>query len=216
MPGSGWTNPEVLEWYPYHNPEFREMQFTIQVKDAFGREDIESVNLIMSTNQGSTTVFNKEFEDDDLILDNNGLAGNFTYTYAEGIADGDYDIILEIQDIQGHTVIFEHQRSNLPRPHGIYLTLPQNQPDTVLIAPGQQSSVEFLVEHIGSSSTDITVQFDLARSLPSSWSDPVWSPPAGVALQGGGDSSRPILSIEAPNGDLSTAPDKLEVVARLF
>lgn len=215
MPGSGWTNPEVLEWYPYHNPEFREMQFTIQVKDAFGREDIESVNLIMSTNQGSTTVFNKEFEDDDLILDNNGLAGNFTYTYAEGIADGEYDIILEIQDIQGHTVIFEHQGVTF-EPHGIYLTLPQNQPDTVLIAPGQQSSVEFLVEHIGSSSTDITVQFDLARSLPSSWSDPVWSPPAGVALQGGGDSSRPILSIEAPNGDLSTAPDKLEVVARAY
>ena len=94
--------------------------------------------------------------------------------------------------------------------------MPQNQPDTVLIAPGQQSSVEFLVEHIGSSSTDITVQFDLARSLPSSWSDPVWSPPAGVALQGGGDSSRPILSIEAPNGDLSTAPDKLEIVARAY
>ena len=107
----------------------------------------------MSTNQGSTTVFNKEFEDDDLILDNNGLAGNFTYTYAEGIADGEYDIILEIQDIQGHTVIFEHQGVTLNHTEYTF-TLPQNQPDTVLIAPGQQSSVEFLVEHIGSSSTD--------------------------------------------------------------
>ena len=159
------------------------------MKDAFGREDIESVNLIMSTNQGSTTVFNKEFEDDDLILDNNGLAGNFTYTYAEGIADGEYDIILEIQDIQSHTVIFEHQ--------GVTIQTTRNIPHIAskstghsIDSFGQQSSVEFLVEHIGSSSTDITVQFDLARSLPSSWSDPVWSPPAGVALQGGGDSNR--------------------------
>ena len=50
------------------------------MKDAFGRDDIESVNLIMSTNDGATIVFDKEFEDDDLILDNSGLVGNFTYT----------------------------------------------------------------------------------------------------------------------------------------
>ena len=53
-----------------------EMQFTLQVKDAFGRDDIESVNLVMSSNEGATTIFNEEFEDDDLILDNNGLVGN--------------------------------------------------------------------------------------------------------------------------------------------
>ncbi|GIQ97537.1 MAG: hypothetical protein CM15mP3_05710 [Candidatus Poseidoniales archaeon] len=47
MPGSGWTDNEVLEWYPNHRQEFREMQFTLQVKDAFGRDDIESVNLVM-------------------------------------------------------------------------------------------------------------------------------------------------------------------------
>ena len=215
MPGSGWTDNEVLEWYPNHRQEFREMQFTLQVKDAFGRDDIESVNLIMSTNEGATTVFNEEFEDDDLTLDNNGLVGNFTYTFDQGIEPGDYDVILEIKDIQGHTVLFEHQGLEFME-HGIYLTLPSNQPDTVLIAPGQTSSVEFLVEHTGSTSSDLEVVFDLARSLPSSWSDPIWDKPQGYSLQGGSSSARPILQIDVPEGDLSNTPEKLEVEARAF
>ena len=215
MPGSGWTDNEVLEWYPNHRQEFREMQFTLQVKDAFGRDDIESVNLIMSTNEGATTIFNEEFEDDDLTLDNNGLVGNFTYTFDQGIEPGDYDVILEIKDIQGHTVLFEHQGLEFME-HGIYLTLPSNQPDTVLIAPGQTSSVEFLVEHTGSTSSDLEVVFDLARSLPSSWSDPIWDKPQGYSLQGGSSSARPILQIDVPEGDLSNAPEKLEVEARAF
>ena len=215
MPGSGWTDNEVLEWYPNHRQEFREMQFTLQVKDAFGRDDIESVNLIMSTNEGATTVFNEEFEDDDLTLDNNGLVGNFTYTFDQGIEPGDYDVILEIKDIQGHTVLFEHQGLEFME-HGIYLTLPSNQPDTVLIAPGQTSSVEFLIEHTGSTSSDLEVVFDLARSLPSSWSDPIWDKPQGYSLQGGSSSARPILQIDVPEGDLSNTPEKLEVEARAF
>ncbi|MEC7178062.1 MAG: hypothetical protein VXW28_02075 [Candidatus Thermoplasmatota archaeon] len=215
MPGSGWTDNEVLEWYPNHRQEFREMQFTLQVKDAFGRDDIESVNLIMSTNEGATRVFNEEFEDDDLTLDNNGLVGNFTYTFDQGIEPGDYEVILEIKDIQGHTVLFEHQGLEFME-HGIYLTLPSNQPDTVLIAPGQTSSVEFLIEHTGSTSSDLEVVFDLARSLPSSWSDPIWDKPQGYSLQGGSSSARPILQIDVPEGDLSNTPEKLEVEARAF
>ena len=215
MPGSGWTDNEVLEWYPNHRQEFREMQFTLQVKDAFGRDDIESVNLIMSTNEGATTVFNEEFEDDDLTLDNNGLVGNFTYTFNQGIEPGDYDVTLEIKDIQGHTVLFKHQGIEFME-HGIYLSLPSNQPDTVLIAPGQTSSVEFLVEHTGSTSSDLEVVFDLARSLPSSWSDPIWDKPQGYSLQGGSSSARPILQIDVPEGDLSNTPEKLEVEARAF
>jgi len=169
----------------------------------------------MSTNEGATTVFNEEFEDDDLTLDNNGLVGNFTYTFNQGIEPGDYDVTLEIKDIQGHTVLFEHEGLEFME-HGIYLTLPSNQPDTVLIAPGQTSSVEFLVEHTGSTSSDLEVVFDLARSLPSSWSDPIWDKPQGYSLQGGSSSARPILQIDVPEGDLSNTPDKLEVEARAF
>lgn len=214
-PGAGWTDSEVLEWFPNHRQEFREMQFTLQVKDAFGRDDIESVNLILSANEGATTVFNEEFEDDDLTLDNNGLVGNFTYVFNQGIQPGEYDVTLEIKDIQGHTVLFEHQGLEFME-HGIYLSLPSNQPDTVLIAPGQTSSVEFLVEHTGSTSSDLDVEFDLARSLPSSWSDPIWDKPEGYSLQGGGTTARPILQIDVPEGDLSNTPEKLEIEARAF
>ena len=85
-----------------------------------------------------------------------------------------------------------------------------------MIAPGQTSSVEFLVEHTGSTSSDLEVVFDLARSLPSSWSDPIWDKPQGYSLQGGGTSARPILQIDVPEGDLSNTPEKLEVEARAF
>ena len=214
MTGSGWTDSEVLEWSPNHRSEFRTMQFTLQIKDSFGRDDIETVNLIMSTNSGATVVFNKEFEDDDLILDNDGLVGNYTFTYPLGIDPGDYDVLLEIQDIQGHTVLFQHQGVVFVE-HDIYLTLPSTQPDTVLIAPGMTSYVEFLVEHTGSDSSDLQVVFDLARSLPSTWSES-WDKPGGYSLNGGGSSAKPILQIDVPNGDLSTGPDKLEIEARAF
>ena len=214
MIGSGWTDSEVLEWSPNHRSEFRTMQFTLQIKDSFGRDDIETVNLIMSTNSGATVVFNKEFEDDDLILDNDGLVGNYTFTYPLGIDPGDYDVLLEIQDIQGHTVLFQHQGVVFVE-HDIYLTLPSTQPDTVLIAPGMTSSVEFLVEHTGSDSSDLQVVFDLARSLPSTWSES-WDKPGGYSLNGGGSSAKPILQIDVPKGDLSTGPDKLEIEARAF
>ena len=214
MIGSGWTDSEVLEWSPNHRSEFRTMQFTLQIKDSFGRDDIETVNLIMSTNSGATVVFNKEFEDDDLILDNDGLVGNYTFTYPLGIDPGDYDVLLEIQDIQGHTVLFQHQGVVFVE-HDIYLTLPSTQPDTVLIAPGMTSNVEFLVEHTGSDSSDLQVVFDLARSLPSTWSES-WDKPGGYSLNGGGSSAKPILQIDVPNGDLSTGPDKLEIEARAF
>ena len=214
MTGSGWTDSEVLEWSPNHRSEFRTMQFTLQIKDSFGRDDIETVNLIMSTNSGATVVFNKEFEDDDLILDNDGLVGNYTFTYPLGIDPGDYDVLLEIQDIQGHTVLFQHQGVVFVE-HDIYLTLPSTQPDTLLIAPGMTSYVEFLVEHTGSDSSDLQVVFDLARSLPSTWSES-WDKPGGYSLNGGGSSAKPILQIDVPNGDLSTGPDKLEIEARAF
>ena len=81
-------------------------------------DDIESVNLVMSSNEGATTIFNEEFEDDDLILDNNGLVGNFTCVRPRYRAS-EYDVVLEIQDIQGHTVLFEHQGLEFME-HGIF------------------------------------------------------------------------------------------------
>jgi len=212
-PGEMWTNPEALEWAPNQRPENRQIQFSVDVRDAFGRDDIRSVRLILESPNGVSSIFDQEFEDDDLKLDNNGLVGNFTWTYDAGFDAGEYPLTLEIIDQQGHSVLYLHQGLTFLE-HAIHLTLPANQPDTLLIAPGRQSSVEFLLEHVGSSSSEIDVTFELGRALPPSWSEPVWDSPEGYNLQGGGDFARPILTIDVPNSDLSTAPDTIEVIAR--
>lgn len=214
-PGGGFLDPEVTEWSPNHRPDFRAMQFSLDVRDAFGRADIEGVDLVMGTPNGASTVFAKSFDDDDLKLDNNGLVGNYTFTYDVGISSGEYPVRLEISDVQGHVLVFEHAGIEFVE-HDVYLTLPQTQPDVVLIAPGQTSSIEFLIEHTGASSSQIEVVFQLARSLPSTWSDPVWDQPGGYTLSGGGTFARPILSIDVPDDDLTSAPNTLEIEARAY
>ena len=214
--GCNWNDAQKFEWSPNHRPEFREMQFSVEVRDAFGREDIEEVNLIMDTPNGANAVFEHNFDDDDFKLDNNGLVGNFTYTFESGIADGDYPIRLEVEDVQGHSVIFEHPGVTMLE-HDIYLTLPSNQPDVVLFAPGATVVVEFLVEHTGSSSSSIDVIFDLETNLPSSWSDPIWGAPSSTyTLATGGASVIADVSINVPSGDLDNAPDSLEIEARVY
>ena len=214
--GCNWNDAQKFEWSPNHRPSFREMQFSVEVRDAFGRDDIEEVNLIMDTPNGANVVFEKNFEDDDFKLDNNGLVGNFTYTYESGIAAGDYPIRLLVEDVQGHAVVFEHPGITMLE-NDIYLTLPSNQPDVVLFAPGAVVQVEILVEHTGSSSSSIDVVFDLETNLPSSWSDPQWSAPSSTyTLNGGGSSVIPELQLEVPEGDLDSAPDSLDIEARVY
>jgi hypothetical protein len=214
--GCNWNDAQKFEWSPNHRPEFREMQFSVEVRDAFGREDIDEVNLIMDTPNGANAVFEHNFDDDDFKLDNNGLVGNFTYTFEAGIDDGEYPVRLEVEDVQGHSVVFEHPGITMLE-HDIYLTLPSNQPDVVLFAPGASIVVEFLVEHTGSSSSSIEVIFDLETNLPSSWSDPYWSAPSSTyTLNTGGASVIPELWLEIPEGDLDNAPDSLEVEARVY
>ena len=214
-PGGIWIDDEQLEWSPNHRPEYRTIQFSVDVRDAFGRDDINSVNLVLSTPSGTNTVFDKEFEDDDLRLDNNGLVGNYTWTYDAGIAAGHYNLSLEITDVQGHVVVYRHIGIDF-MDHGMFLSLPVGQSDSVLIAPGQISSVEFMIEHTGSAGIEMEVEFELFTSLPSSWSDPLWDSPEGYSLSGGGDFRIATLSVETPEGDLSTAPDRIEVRAYGF
>ena len=214
--GCNWNDAQKFEWSPNHRPGFREMQFSVEVRDAFGRDDIEEVNLIMDTPNGANSVFDHNFDDDDFKLDNNGLVGNFTYTYEAGIADGEYPVRLEVEDVQGHSVIFEHPGLTMLE-HDVYLTLPSNQPDVVLFAPGASVQVEFLIEHTGSSSSSIDVVFDLETYLPSSWSDPIWSAPSNTyTLNTGGSSLLPELQINVPEDDLDNAPDSLEIEARVY
>jgi len=215
-PGASFTDAEVIEWSPNHRPEFRTMQFTVDVRDAFGRDDIQGVDLVMSSPNGANSEFDKTFDDNELKLDNQGLIGNYTWTYDSGIIAGEYPLQLEISDVQGHTLVFEHTGITFIE-HDIYLTLPSSQPDTVFIAPGQTSSVEFSIEHTGSASSSMNVKFSLVGSpFPSSWSDPFWDQAGGYTLNGGGTFARPILSFDVVDGDLTNAPSSIEIAARAY
>jgi len=214
--GCGWSEEEKTEWSPNHRPEYREMHFSVDVRDAFGRADIQDVKLIMSTPNEASTEFDETFDDDDLRLDNNGLVGNFTWTYDAGIGAGEYPLYLEIRDVQGHTVIVEHDGITMVE-YDVSLELSIEQADVVLIAPGQTSIVELSLENTGATSSSIDVQIELAYpGLPSSWSEPIWDQPGGYELSGGGASVNPILTIDVPDDDLSNAPDELHIVAKVY
>ena len=213
--GCSWNDAEKLEWSPNHRLAYREMRFSVEVRDAFGRDDINDVELMMSTPNGANAVFEHEFSEDDLKLDNNGLVGIYNYT-ATGLIPGEYPISLEVKDIQGHSLIFEHSGVEFLE-HDVYLSLPQNQPNVVLFAPGQTSRLNLLIEHTGSSTASLDVVFDLAGNLPIEWADPIWSQASGsYTLTGGGDSKIPELLIEVPEMDLSDAPEYLDVEARVY
>lgn len=209
--GEGWSEVEVTEWSPTHRIEKRTMQFSVDVRDAFGREDIEKIELVLSTPNNANTVFEKEFTDSDLKLDNDGLVGNYSFTYDSGITPGLYPLTMVITDVQGHSINYEHPLGMTFLEHDIYLDFPSNQIGRLLVAPGQISTIELSLEHTGSLTSDLTVQLELQQSLPSGWSDPIWSNPGGYTLNGGGSSVRPELTVEVPE-DLSGINENYQIV----
>ena len=93
-------------------------------------------------------------------------------------------------------MLFEHRLEFMEH----ILSLPSNQPDTVLIA-GQTSSVEFWLSTLASSSV-VVVRF--GKVLPSSWSDPIWDKPQGYSLQV--EAHQPVqFQNDVPEGDLQHA-----------
>ena len=209
--GEGWSEVEVTEWSPTHRIEMRTMQFSVDVRDAFGREDIEKIELVLSTPNNANTVFEKEFTDSDLKLDNDGLVGNYSFTYDSGITPGLYPLTMVITDVQGHSINYEHPLGMTFLEHDIYLDFPSNQIGRLLVAPGQISTIELSLEHTGSLTSDLTVQLELQQSLPSGWSDPSWWNPGGYTLNGGGSSVRPELTVEVPE-DLSGINENYQIV----
>jgi uncharacterized membrane protein len=209
--GEGWSELEVTDWSPTHRLEKRTMQFSVDVRDAFGRNDIKKIQLILSTPNEANTEFEKVFNDSELRLDNDGLVGNYSYTYNSGISPGLYPLTMIITDVQGHTINYNHPLGMTFLEHDIYLDFPPNQINRLLVAPGQTSKIELTLEHTGALTSDLTVELELQQSLPSGWSDPSWSNPGGYTLDGGGSSVRPELTVEVPE-DLSGIGENYQIV----
>ena len=213
--GDGWSETEVTEWSPTHRSDKREMQFTVDVRDAFGRDDIDSVELVLYTPNEASAVFEKEFGNNELKLDNDGLVGNFTFTYESGIEHGEYPLRLLITDVQGHVIEYLHPEGITFLEYDIYLDFPTNQIPKLLVAPGQTSSIELSVLHTGSVTSDLRVELELLQSLPSGWSDPNWDNPGGYTLNGGGSTARPLLTLQAPE-DLSSLSNSYQIVVEAY
>ena len=212
--GGAWNDAQVTEWYPNHTPEHRTMQFSIDVRNSFGRYDITQVKLQLISPGETSFPFEKIFSNNELKLDNQGLVGNYNWTYNAGIAPGEYGLKLDITDLQGHSVKFEHDGIEMLEV-GVSVELGAGQSDNLLVAPGKTSSVEFVLNHIGSSSISTEVNFTLQQSLSSGW---LWrfDQPGFYSLFGGGSFARPILSVTAPEDDMTNTPDSITIIARAY
>ena len=215
--GDGWSEIEVTEWSPTHRIENRKIQFTIDIRDAFGRSDIDTIELLLYTPNRASTTFTKGWDSDstDLKLDNDGLVGTATFTYPSGIDSGEYPLELVITDVQGHVIVYDHPEGITFLEYDVFLNFPPNQIPKLLVAPGQTSSVEFSLLHTGSVASDLRVELELQQSLPSGWSDPNWDSPGGYTLSGGGSSASPLLTIQAPE-DLSSIADNYQIIVEAY
>ena len=212
--GGAWNDAQVIEWYPNHTPEHRTMQFSVDVRNSFGRYDINQVKLQLISPGETSFPFEKIFSNNELKLDNQGLVGNYNWTYNAGIAPGEYGIKLEITDLQGHSVNFEHDGIEMLEV-GVSIELGVTQSETLLVAPGKTSSVEFVLTHIGSAGISVEVEFALQQSLGTGWLAD-FDQPGGYSLTGGGSFARPILSVTAPEDDMSNTPDTISIISRAY
>ena len=213
--GDGWSETEKTEWSPTHRVEERKIQLTVDVRDAFGRSDIESVSVNIDKPNIQSPAFYHEFENNELKLDNEGLVGNTTFVYESGIASGEYPLNLTITDVQGNEISYNHPQGITFLEHDIFIEFPVTQIPKLLVAPGQTSSIEFAVLHTGSVASELRVEMELQQSLPAGWSDPNWDSPGGYTLSGGGSSVNPLLTVQAPE-DLSTINDNYQIIIEAY
>ena len=199
-----------LEWYPNDVLSDRTMQFSFDVKSAFGREDMDSVRLLMRDPNGNYRVDHEVSSDDDGIRDTSqGIFGAYTWTYPSGLPSGEYSVELEITDVQGNAFLVEHDPVEMKQ-WGVAINHREDR-TVEYAAPGETTPVPLQLVHRGDSTKSMTVELELLTNLGSAWLVEFDSP-GGYTLNSGGDILNPILTITAPD-DLTGAPDRIEIRA---
>ncbi len=209
-PDSVWTDDEVDVWFPNDTPENRVMQFNLKVQDAFGRDDINTVRLTILDPNGLTEE-SHTFDENELDLDNDQTSyrAQFNWSYPVGLDPGDYDVDLEIVNIQGKTFLIDHDPVRLS---GYGVSLAHNLGRFVeYVAPDQSTVIPLELRHIGAGG-NMTVELSLLGSLGSNW-DVIWDrADRTYSLPNGGQSIHPTLELRAPS-DLSGSPDQITLRA---
>jgi len=199
-----------LEWYPNDVLSDRTMQFSFDVKSAFGRDDMDSVRLLMRDPDGNYRVDHEVSSDDDGIRDTSqGIFGAYTWTYPSGLPSGEYSVELEITDVQGNAFLVEHDPVEMKQ-WGVAINHREDR-TVEYVAPAETTPVPLQLVHRGDSTKSMTVELELLTNLGSAWLVEFDSP-GGYTLNSGGDILNPILTITAPD-DLTGTPDKIEIRA---
>ena len=201
----------VLEWYPNDIIEQRLMQFTFDVKSAFGRYDIDSVRLLLRDSLGNYRI-DKEISDDDPDIDdtNEGIFGHYSWTYPGGVPAGEYTVELEVTDIQGNLVLIEHQPVEMHQ-FGVSINHGMDR-QTEYIAPGEITPIPLQLVHRGDSTKSMSVELEVMTNLGSSWLIEFDSDSSVYSLDAGGDILNPILTLQAPD-DLTGTPSSIDIRA---
>ena len=199
-----------LEWYPNDILSERVMQFSFDVKSSFGRYDVDSVRLLMRDPDGMYRIDHVIDEDDEEIEDTSqGIFGEYLWSYPSGIPSGEYSVELEVSDIQGNSVIIEHEPVTMEQ-WGVALNHRLDR-TTEYMAPGQTTPVPLQLVHRGDSTKSMDVELEVLTNFPSSWLLEFDSP-GGYTLNAGGDILNPILTLTAPE-DLTGAPGSIDIRA---
>ncbi|MDP6906150.1 MAG: hypothetical protein QF440_01885 [Candidatus Thalassarchaeaceae archaeon] len=209
-PGSVWTDDEVETWYPNDSPEMRVMQFNLELRDAFGRDDINIVRLNMIDPSGSVA-FTHTFDEDELITDNNALRAQYNWTYQGGIDSGDYELDLEVVNIQGKTFTIDHPTVRFNE-YGVSLAHLYSR-TVEYVSPEETTPISLVLSHIGASGDySISVELTLMTNLGSNWIEDWDTGDQTYELTGGGGGIGATLSLTAPD-DLSNTPDTIDIRA---
>ena len=199
-----------LDWYPNDILSDRSMQFTFDVKSAFGRYDIESTRLLMRDPNGIYRIDHIINEDDEDIEDTSqGIFGEYIWTYPGALPAGEYSVELEITDIQGNDFLIEHEPIEMHQ-WGVSINHRLDK-TTEYIAPGQTTAIPLQLVHKGDSTKSMEVELEVLTNLGSSWILEFDSP-GGYTLNAGGDILNPILTLTAPD-DLTGTPESIEIRA---
>ena len=210
-PGSVWTDDEVDTWFPNDSPDMRIMQFNLELRNAFGREDIDEVTLVM-IKPDTSIAFTHTFDDEELVTDNNALRAQYNWTYPGGLESGDYELDLDVENIQGKSFTIDHPTVRMSD-YGVALTHGSGRV-VEYIAPSSTTPVNLDLRHVGASGNayNLTVELAVLTNLGSNWivefdrADRIYS------LSGGGQVAHPTLLLTAPD-DLSGSPNNLDIRA---
>jgi hypothetical protein len=199
-----------LDWYPNDIIEDREMQFSLDAKSAFGRDDISRIELLMRDPDGNYRIDYIVTGDEDDIEDSSyGVFGEYIWTYPSGLTPGEYSLVLRITDIQGNKVDIEHESITMHE-WGVSIKHRFDR-NTEYFAPGQITPIPLVLVHRGDSTKSMQVELEVLTNLGSSWLVELDSP-AGYELSSGGTILNPTVTLTAPD-DLTGMPKKIEIRA---